>query len=135
MFKPATVKGGHEIGVSEYRKEAFRSGKMLLKQSKRVAQYRSESYKLMGKYHWLVGDQIKALKWWNKSAKEGERLGARFQLARTYSEVGHRLHEAESKHKMLNGIAAEEYLERAEVLFEEMKPNWVSDESDRLALG
>ena len=100
---------------------------MLLKQSKKVAQYRTESYKLMGVYYWLTGKQNKALKWWDRSVKEGERLGARLQLARTYFEVGQCLNEAESKHKMLNGIEAQEYLDRAELLFEEMKLNWASD--------
>ena len=120
-------RSGQETGSSKYRKKVKKSGKMLLKQSKKVAQYRTESYKLMGVYYWLTGKQNKALKWWDRSVKEGERLGARLQLARTYFEVGQCLNEAESKHKMLNGIEAQEYLDRAELLFEEMKLNWASD--------
>ena len=48
--------------------------------------------------------QGKALKWWDRTIKEGERLGARPDLSRTYFEVGKRLLEPHSKYKELNGI-------------------------------
>ena len=108
---------------------------MLLKQSQKVTQHRTESYRLMGVYYWLINNQKKALKWWNGSIKEGERLGARLELSRTYFEVGKRMLEAESEYKMLNGIKAEEYLERARVLFEEMDLQWDLDELGRVARG
>ena len=67
-----------------------------------------------------------------KTAWEGERLDARLGLSRTYFEVGKRLLETESKHKMLNGIKAEAYLEKARVLFEKMDLQWDLDNLGRV---
>ena len=47
-------------------------------------------------------------------------------------EVGKRLLEANSKYKELNGISAEEYLEKAETMFEEMDLQWDLDELDKV---
>jgi hypothetical protein len=74
----------------------------------------------MGLYYWLIGQHGKALKWWDKTIQEGERLGARPDLSRTYFELGKRLLEPESKYKELNGIDAKGYLEKAGTLFREM---------------
>ena len=41
----------------------------------------------------------------------------------------------ESKYKKLDGIKAEEYLERARVLFEEMSLQWDLDELGRVTRG
>jgi len=60
--------------------------------------------------------QKKALNWFDKTIKEGERPGARPELSRTYMEVGKRLLGPTSKYKQLNGITAEEYFEEARVL-------------------
>ena len=76
--------------------------------------------------------QGKALKWWDKAIKEGERLGARPDLSRTYFEVGKRLLEPQSKYKKLNGIDAKGYLEKARVMFEEMGLEHDLDELDRI---
>ena len=86
----------------------------------------------MGVYHWLIGKQGKAMKWWSKSIQEGERLGARPDLSRTYFEVGKRLLEPQSNYKQLNGIDAKSYLKKARVLFEEMGLERDLDDLDRL---
>jgi len=97
--------------------------------------YRSKVYRLMGEYHWLIGKQKKALKWWDKSIKTGEAMGARPDLSRTYFEVGKRLLEPGSKYKTLNGITAEEYLDKAKSMFEEMDLKWDLDELDKVMAG
>ena len=104
---------------------------MLLKQSQTVAQHRTEAYKLMGVYCWLTKKQKHALKWWGRSIKAGERLGARLELSRTYFEVGKRLLEADSRVKALNGIEADAYLERARLLFKEMDLQWDLEQLER----
>jgi hypothetical protein len=53
-------------------------------------------------------------------------------LSRTYFEVGKRLLEPNSKYKELNGITADEYLEKARTLFVEMDLQWDLDELDKL---
>lgn len=87
---------------------------------------------MTGEYYWLIGKQNKALKWWDKAIKSGEELGARPDLSRTYFEIGKRLPEPNSKTKELNSITAEEYLQKAWTLFEEMDLQWDLDELDKL---
>ena len=130
-----SISNGNKSESFEYRKKAAKSSKMLLKVSQKASQHRTESYKLTGVYYWLINKQEKALKWWRKAIEEGERLGARLELSRAYFEVGKRLLEAGSKHKMLNGIKAQEYLGKARVLFEEMDLQWDLDELDRMDRG
>ena len=86
----------------------------------------------MGVYYWLIGKQKKALKWWDKSIRIGEHLGARPELARTYMEVGKRLLEPKSKHGALNGLSAEDYLGKARALFEEMELAWDLQELEKV---
>lgn len=64
---------------------------------------------------------------------EGERLGARLELSRTYMEIGKRFLEEKSKYDELDGISANEYLEKARILFEEMDLQWDLDELDKIA--
>jgi hypothetical protein len=108
---------------------------MLLKQSRKVAQDRTEAYKLKGIYCWLNNRQKNALKWWHKSIQEGKRLGAHLDLSRTYFEIGKHLSERNSRYKKLNGIAAGDYLQQARALFEEMNLQWDLDELDRICGG
>jgi class 3 adenylate cyclase/tetratricopeptide (TPR) repeat protein len=106
--------------VANLRKRAYETGKAAVKNSKKYAPYRTKILRLMGLYYWLINKQSKALRWWDKTIQEGERLGARPDLSRTYFEVGKRLLESQSKHKELNGIDPKGYLEKAETLFREM---------------
>jgi len=119
--------------LSEYRKRALKSGKKTVSISRKAAGDRTEIFKLMGTYYWLIGKQKKALKWWSKSIAEGEHLGARLELSRTYMEVGKRLLDPKSKFNELNGIKTEEYLEKARAMFEEMDLQLDLDELDKIA--
>jgi hypothetical protein len=74
------------------------------------------------------------MKWWDKAIKEGERLGARPDLSRTYFEVGKHLLKPESKYKQLNGIDANGYLEKAGILFEEMGLERDLDDLERVRM-
>jgi tetratricopeptide (TPR) repeat protein len=115
------LKAGQSKESSEYRRSAFKSGKMLIKTCRKAASYRTDSYRLMGVYEWLIHDQKTALKWWHKAITEGERLGARAQLSWLYLDIGKRLLGSKGKYTMLGGLAGEEYLHKASALFEEMK--------------
>jgi tetratricopeptide (TPR) repeat protein len=118
--------------ISEYRKKAHQSGRKALKNSGKHACDKIETFKLMGFYYWLIGRQDNAVNWWDESIKEGERLGERVELARTYMEIGKRLLEEKSRFHELNGIKAEDYLEKARTLFEEMDLQWDLDELDKI---
>ena len=114
------------------KKKAHQSGKRALNNSKKFALDCVKVLRLTGEYYWLAGKQNKALKWWDKAIKRAEELGARPDLSRTYFEVGKRLLEPNSKYKELNGITAEEYLNKAKTLFIEMDLQWDLDELDKV---
>jgi tetratricopeptide (TPR) repeat protein len=130
-LKGAT-RNGNQSEFIEFKKKVAKSSNILLRVSRKGAQHRTESYKLTGIYYWLINKQKKALKWWHKAIVQGERLGARLELARAYFEIGKRLLESKSNYGMLDGIKADEFLERARVLFEEMDLQWDLDEFSRV---
>ena len=113
---------GNKSGPSTLRTRTLKLGKRLVRVTKKNAVDRTEAYRLMGVYWWLVGNGQKALGWWERSIREGERLGARPELSRTYFEVGKRLSEKDNKNGELNGTTAAEYLEKAREMF----VKWIS---------
>ena len=126
------IRNGDQQGSIGFGQQAAKSSRRLLRVSRKAAQHRTESYKLTGVYYWLTKKQKKALKWWHKAVEEGEHLGARLELSRAYFEIGKRLLEPNSKYGMLDGIKAEDYLERARMLFEDMDLQWDLDELSRV---
>jgi len=118
--------------LKHLRKHAYKSGKAAVRNSRKYAPFRTKILRLMGLYYWLIGKQGKALKWWRMAIEEGEQLGARPDLSRTYLEVGKRLLEPQSKYKELNRIEAKGYLEKAGILFEEMGLERDLDDLERL---
>ena len=116
--------------ISEYAKKAFKSGKLALKNSLKLACDRTEILRLMGLHCWLTNRQNRAIAWWRRSMAEGERLGDRVELARTHMEIGKRLLEKKSKLRELDGVDPETYLEKARIPFERMGLEWDLDELD-----
>ncbi len=116
-------------------KSALKTARKLVRNSWRIAADITESYRLMGRYYWLVGNQKKALKAWKRGIKEGERLGARLELSRLYGEVGRRLSEKTSHDQELNGLRARGYLKKAKAMFEEMDLSWDLNDLDRECRG
>jgi hypothetical protein len=90
---------------------------MLIKTCQKAALYRTESYRLMGVYHWLIGNEKTALKYWRMAVAEGERLGARPQLSRTYAEMAKRLYEVKGETKRPSSIQMEEFVQKARAMF------------------
>jgi len=129
-----STRTGKKTLSAENRRKVLKTGRKSLNTSSKFVGNRTEALRLMGKYYWLIGKQRRAIKWWNKSIQEGERLGARPELSRTYMEVGKRLLEPHSKYKELNGLGAEEYLNKARTMFEEMDLQWDLEELERIAV-
>ena len=105
----------------------------MINNSKKDATSRIESLRLVGLFHWHAGSHKKALRWWKKSIDEGERLGARLELSRTYFEVGKRVHLLEGndlnrplrdRMNKIIGLTPEECLSKAETMFREMDLQW-----------
>ena len=98
-----------------------------MKNSRKVVSNRAEAYRLLGRYCWLLGEQKKALRWWNKSIGWCEQYGSRLELPRTFMEIGRRLNENRSKYKTLNGAGPEKYLADAGGMFGDMDLLWDLD--------
>jgi len=122
-----------ETTPSSQRKTALQTARLFRRVSRKAAEHRVESYRLSGLCRWRIHKREKALSWWRKAIEEGERLGARLELARTFFEVGKRMLEAADVPRALNGINAEEYLKRAERMFEAMNLQWDLDELSRVS--
>ena len=129
-----STKKGDKSASSFHRASALKNGTKAVNMANKYALLKTEVLKLMGVYYWLIGKQRKAMQWWRKAITEGQRLNDRLELSRTYYEVGKRLVEPKSKHKELDGIKAEEYLEKARSMFEEMDLQWDLDELEKLEL-
>ena len=114
------LRAGHKEKAAEYSRNAFKSGKMLIKTSKKAALCRTEACRLMGVYKWLNRDQKSAFDWWRKAISEGERLGARPQIARTYAEMGKRLTAAGIESEP-DGRRSQEFLQKARTMFQELR--------------
>jgi len=133
-FLEDAIGDGPRSLIPKQAEAARKSGRRAVRNAVKYAPRRTENYRLMGEYYWLVGKQRKAFQWFDKSIQEGERLGARPDLARTYMEVGKRLLEPHSKCKELDGLSAKEYLEKAEKLFREMDLQWDLEQLERVRL-
>ena len=114
--------------IKEIKRRAYKSGKDAIKISHKAAVKMPEALRLMGTLYWLQNKQKQALKYWDKSIKSAEHLGARPELARTYMEVGKRLLEKKSKFQQFNGLQAEAFLDKARVLFNDMELEWDLEE-------
>jgi class 3 adenylate cyclase/tetratricopeptide (TPR) repeat protein len=112
-----SLRNGNRQESSEYRRNAFKSGKMLLKTCQKAALYRTESYRLMGTYNWLTHDRKSAFKWWHKAISEGERLGARPYLSRIYAEMGMRLGAVRGESPGPDGNRSQEFIQKAKTMF------------------
>ena len=113
---------------------SYKTGTKALKISEKAVHMKTEVLKQMGVYFWVIGKQRKAMKWWRRAINEGQRLNDRLELSRTYFEVGKRLLEPKSKYKELDGIKAEDYIEKARTMFVEMDLQWDLDELEKLRL-
>jgi class 3 adenylate cyclase len=129
----AAIASNDKKDISKYKATALVNGKIAAKYSKRrVANDRTEAYKFMGIYYWLIKKQKNAIRWFQNSIREGERISAKLELSRAYFEFGKRLLEQKGENKELNGKKAEEYLEKAKVMFEELDLKWDLEELERI---
>jgi len=95
------------------------SARLALRISARVARERPEVYRLAGQLSWLLGRGDKALGWWRRSIDAAKHLGARPELARTYSEVGRCL-QADPHGARIGDLDATACLEAGRRLFDEL---------------
>jgi len=85
----------------------------------------------MGIFYWLKGKQKKAMKLWSRGIKHGKKFDEKPELSRTYFEVGRRLLEDNSLYNELDGIRADQYLDKAKTLFTKINFEWDLEELNR----
>jgi class 3 adenylate cyclase/tetratricopeptide (TPR) repeat protein len=122
QLEQALVRGDRRQ-AKRYRASARTSAKHALAAAAKMARIRTEAYRVMGRCYWVLGKQRQAVRWWERSLAEGQRLGARPELARTYLEVAQRFLAAKSA-LALDGLGARDCLERARASFAEMGLEW-----------
>jgi hypothetical protein len=109
-----SVTAGSGSRWSRLVRRARRSARQALRMSRSVARERVEVYRLVGRLCWLIGEQERAIQWWQRGILEGERMRARPELARTYLELGQRLIAAGQGDRIVGDYRAAGYVERAE---------------------
>ena len=114
------------------REPALKACRRFVKQTRRVAQHRTDAFRMLGEYYWLIQQPERAHKWWRKSIRSGRQLGARLELSRTYFEIGRRLLEWNRPAATMDGRDAPAYLNMARELFEAMGLDWDLDRLNRL---
>ena len=129
-FRDSLGVGGKLLPCREGRR-ALVIGRKTVRTSRKAALDRTESFRLMGTCYWLLGKQRNALKWWGKSLREGHRLGARPEVARTYVEAGKHISGSDKGHTTLQGMAGEALLHKSKDMFEEMNMRWDLHELER----
>jgi len=132
VLEESVLSAKDQIKKIKGKRKSLKSGKKLIATTLKWAGDRTEAFRLMGVYYWILDNQKQALFWWEKSIREGERLGARLELSRTYLEVGKRLLEKESKYTKVNGLKAEDYLDQAGRHFLEMDLQWDLNELEKV---
>jgi serine/threonine protein kinase/tetratricopeptide (TPR) repeat protein len=128
----ASLNSGAKEQSALYRKRASQSGKEAVRNARKFAPNKTEVYRLLGVYYWLISKQKKAISCWRKSIKIGEELGAKVELARTFAEIGRRLIEEKSRYQELDSASPQFYFEKARALFEGLNLKWDLDEMNAL---
>ena len=104
----AALEHSHPFERGEWQRKTGNMCKTALSQGKKVWPGMPEAMRLRGLYAWLRGKPAEAMRWWERSAAEAERLGMRYELAMTLLEMGKRF---EDPHR----------LEKAGAILDEMK--------------
>jgi tetratricopeptide (TPR) repeat protein len=97
--------------------QAKADARRALRIAKVVASARVETWRLVGRLHWLLGRPQKAMRWWSDAIREAEQLDALPELARTCAEIGERAPRG-------NGTGPARHLERAQTLFDDVGLSW-----------
>ncbi len=109
---------GHGANV-DLRARLKADARQALRIARVVAPARTETWRLVGRLHWLLGRPRKAVTWWTRTLQEGERLQATPEIARTCAEMGGRVSLGRS-----SAVDPIPYLERAQQLFAEAGLAW-----------
>jgi len=127
-----TLIRGDQSAALALQTEIDRVLRRLIHVTKKAAQHRTEAFRLKAVYLWLMQKPEIAFKWFQKSVKEGERIGARLELSRTYYEIGKRLLQSEGRYQQMNGMRSGAYLDKAQAIFRALELAWDMEKLLRL---
>jgi hypothetical protein len=120
----AAREAGDTAAVRALRRRARRSGSAALRLAEKCVLRKTEVMRLVGRSHWLAGEEKAARRWFSQSLAEGRRLGAQPETARTCLEVARALTESRSPQTTLERKGAADYLREARAIFEELDLRW-----------
>jgi hypothetical protein len=115
---------GDEARARAARRRGGSSGPAALRLANKCVLRKSEVLRLLGRYHWLAGNEKQAWRWWRRNLAEGRRLGARPETARACLEVARHLGKRGRSDASFDGRAVEDYLKEARATFEELGLRW-----------
>jgi hypothetical protein len=115
-----SMMSGNKDEYSQHRQNALKLAKLLFKTCRKAPVYDMESHRLMGVYHWLMHDQQRAFKWWQKAIADGELLGAAPELARIYADMAVRARSATGESPVPACSDTLEHLQKAKRMFREL---------------
>ena len=125
----AAQQRGDAVARDDLRRMVRAAERAALRVSRVNASDLTEILRLIGVSRWLDNRPTQALTWWTRSRREGERLGATPEIARTYAEVARRLGESDLQ---WNGLTAAEAAAQARAWFSDLG---VMSESSGFASG
>jgi class 3 adenylate cyclase/tetratricopeptide (TPR) repeat protein len=111
---------GEDSASRRLLRDAGKSVRLVVALSSKVANDRAEAARHMAGWLWLQGRRGEAMKWYQRSLRAAESLGARVELALSFEEVARRLAEAGGRPAELNGLTEAQYRELARTLRREM---------------
>ena len=121
------LESSHRAGSSDQRSNAATRLRKSIAHAVRVASKnandRPEIYRLVGVAAWVSNQQNDAIRWWNKSEEEAERLGAVPERARTYLEVAERINTNPQFIQKWQGMSSLEMTARGQTMLNELVGN------------
>lgn len=116
-------------------KICLQASKTAVQSAEKVAPKTTESNRARAMILWKYGNHKTALKSFEKAVTNGERLGAKLELSRTYFELGKFLSDPQVKFNELNGNPVSFFLEKSKSMFEEMDLQWDLEEYKKFISG
>ncbi len=117
----AAVVAGDRRSAATLGKRAVRSARTAVRNARRVAVDRVETYRLVGRVQLLLGRRSSARRWWERSLAASAKLEAAPEGARTHREIAERFSASAT---VIAGLTPAQHAERARGLFTTLGLSW-----------
>ncbi len=106
--------------IRRRRTKIRRTKRKALRNCRKVAYERMETYRLIGVAYWVMKREKRALRWWSKTWRTCEELGAKLERAHTLKELSIRLAGRKGPFERLGGFTPEEMEKEAHRQYQKM---------------